>query len=185
MKLMIVGNDPSEIGGVANYTRPLALKFKELGHEVFYLYSGAFHSRYDLYMRPYLKIRHDLFPFECAEIVNSTNLPFNFGHPNWTCFRRDEPAHQGIYRTHQARCDARPLSIWPTDFRQRTGIRVRCGGYQHVHVYGYICQRRVMIDRDGELCPGPFDLRNVRTAREPSTIAGAASGTLYQFQGIP
>jgi hypothetical protein len=53
MKIILIGNDPNEIGGVANYTRPLATKFVELGPSVHYLYSGGFHSKYDLSIKPY------------------------------------------------------------------------------------------------------------------------------------
>ncbi|OGC94622.1 MAG: glycosyl transferase family 1 [candidate division Zixibacteria bacterium RBG_16_53_22] len=160
MKILIVGNDPTEIGGVANYTRPLALKFNELGHDVFYLYSGAFRSRYDLFMRPYLKIRYDLFPFECAEIINSTNLPFNFGHPELDMFSEgmDRVIKGYIERTkpdvmHVHSRLGLPASV--NELAHELGVAV----LNTIHVYGYICQRRVMIDRDGELCQGPFDLR--------------------------
>ncbi len=160
MKILLVGNDPEEIGGVANYTRPLALKFKELGLNVFYLYSGAYRSRYDLSMRPYLKIRHDLFPFECAEIINSTNLPFNFGYPELDMFSEgmDQVIKAYIERTkpdvmHVHSRVGLPASV--NELAHELGVAV----LNTIHVYGYICQRRVMIDRDGELCPGPFDLR--------------------------
>ncbi len=160
MKILLVGNDPEEIGGVANYTRPLALKFKELGLNVFYLYSGAYRSRYDLSMRPYLKIRHDLFPFECAEIINSTNLPFNFGHPELDMFSEGmnrvikgyiERTKPDVMHVHSRL--GLPASV--NELAHEVGVAV----LNTIHVYGYICQRRVMIDRDGELCPGPYDLR--------------------------
>ncbi len=160
MRILLIGNDPTEIGGVANYTRPLALKFKELGHEVFYLYSGAIHSRYDLFMRPYLRIRNDIFPFECAEIVNSTNLPFNFGHPELDMFSGEMNRVIGGYidriRPDVMHVHSRfglPASV--NELAHERGVAV----LNTIHVYGYICQRRVMIDRDGEQCPGPFDLR--------------------------
>ena len=81
MRILIIGNNPHEIGGVANYTRPLAKKFTELGHDVFYFYSGAWDGRYNWLIRPYLKINKKDFPFECAELINSPNWTHNFGHP--------------------------------------------------------------------------------------------------------
>ena len=81
MRILIIGNSPYEIGGVANYTRPLAVKLSELGHEIFYFYSGAWFKRYDWRVKPYLRVMKDGFPFECSEVINSPQWFNNFGNP--------------------------------------------------------------------------------------------------------
>lgn len=159
MKILIVGNDPNEIGGVANYTRPLSTVFAKMGHEVFYLYSGAFASRYDLRLRPYLKIRHDEFPFERAEIINSTCFPFNYGDPDRDVSIESMEQVIGSYLDrikpdvmHVHSRLGLPFSINRLAFER--GIKV----INTIHVYGYLCQKRVMIDSTGAPCPGPLDL---------------------------
>ncbi|MFZ2223259.1 MAG: glycosyltransferase [Candidatus Deferrimicrobium sp.] len=111
-------------------------------------------------MRSYLKIRNDIFPFECAEIVNSTNLPFNFGHPELDMFSKEMNRVIGGYidriRPEVMHVHSRfglPASV--NELAHERDVAV----FNTIHVYGYICQRRVMIDRDGEPCPGPFNLR--------------------------
>jgi glycosyltransferase involved in cell wall biosynthesis len=159
MKILMVGNDPKEIGGVANYTRPLAKKFAETGHEVFYLYSGAYTSKYDLRLSPYIKCNRDDFPFECAEIINSTNLPFNYGHPelDMRTPKMDELLSQYLDKIKPDVMHINSRFGFPVSINQVAsdlGITV----LNTIHVYGYICQKRVMIDYEGKPCPGPFDL---------------------------
>ncbi len=159
MRILIVGNDPKEIGGVANYTRPMATKFAGMGHEVFYLYSGAFASKYDLRLRPYIRLNKDGFPFECAEIVNSSCLPFNYGHPERDISMPEMEEVVGGYldriKPDVVHIHSRlgfPFSI------NRLASQRRISVFNTIHVYGYICQKRVMIDHLGEPCRGPFDL---------------------------
>ncbi|HBA86930.1 MAG TPA: glycosyl transferase family 1 [Geobacter sp.] len=159
MRILIVGNDPMDIGGVANYTRPLAIKFAEHGHEVRYLYSGAYHSRYDLSLKPYLKLHRDRFPFECAEIINSECLPFNFGNPE---IDMQSPGMAGLLSEYLDRVQPDVMHVHSrfglpaaiNRIASEKGIKV----VNTIHVYGYICQKRVMIDHEGKPCPGPSDL---------------------------
>ncbi len=158
MKILIIGNDPHDIGGVANYTRPLALKFAELGHRVFYFYSGAWNGKYDWRFNPYLRITRGDFPFECAELVNSPNWTFNFGHSSLDL---RAPATERIFAgyldavkpdvMHVHSRLGLPLSL--IEIAAAWGIRV----FNTTHVYGMLCQKRVMIDADGNLCEGPLD----------------------------
>lgn len=159
MRILIVGNDPSEIGGVANYTRPLASRLGELGHEVHYLYSGAYHSTYDLSFRPYLRRDRGEFPFECAEIVNSPCLPFNFGLPELDL---EAPAIDTLLSQYLDSVKPDVMHV-----HSRFGLpvslnRIASGKgivvLNTIHVYGYLCQKRVMIDHEGAPCPGPIDL---------------------------
>ncbi|MFZ4856694.1 MAG: glycosyltransferase [Desulfuromonadaceae bacterium] len=159
MRILIVGNDPNEIGGVANYTRPLATKYAEMGHDVFYLYSGAYASKYNMRFRPYIKRNRNNFPFECAELFNSSCLPFNYGHPQRDISMPDMDEVINDYLNnikpdvmHVHSRLGLPFSI--NRLASNLGISV----INTIHVYGYICQKRVMIDHLGEPCRGPFDL---------------------------
>ncbi|MBJ6724253.1 glycosyltransferase [Geomesophilobacter sediminis] len=158
MKILLIGNDPKEIGGVANYTRPLATTFAELGHRVHYLFSGAIQSKYDWPGRQRLEVRQGPFPFETAEIFNSVCLPFNYGCPevDVAAPEMERVIAQYLDRVgpdvvHIHSRVGLPFSVNRLAFER--GIPV----LNTIHVYGYLCQKRVMIDREGGICPGPTD----------------------------
>lgn len=158
MKILIVGNDPNEIGGVANYTRPLALEFAELGHEVHYFYSGAWNRDYDLRFFPYL--RHGTFRdrVRTAALVNSPCYSVNYGSPGLDI---EETGTERLFERYlrQLRPDVVHLhsrmGLPAGIFRVAKGLGIKV--FHTIHVYGVLCQKRVMIDRSGEPCPGPVD----------------------------
>ena len=158
MRILLVGNDPNEIGGVANYTRPLALELAELGHEVHYFVSGAWNREYDLRFLPYL--RHGLFreKIKTATLVNSPCFSVNYGTPDLDIEERSTERlferYLGELRPDVMHVHSRmglPAGIFKVAKAQ--GIEV----FSTIHVYGMLCQKRVMIDRSGEPCPGPAD----------------------------
>lgn len=156
MRILLVGNDPHDIGGVVHYTRPLALEFSKSGHKVYYFYSGAWKKKYNWILKAYLKISYKDFPFECAELVNSPNWTYNFGSP-WVDM--SEPQTERIFLAYikKIRPDiihihsrlGLPASI--IAIAAREGIRI----LNTIHVYGLLCQKRVMIDHEGRPCEGP------------------------------
>jgi glycosyltransferase involved in cell wall biosynthesis len=160
MRILMVGNDPNEIGGVANYTRPLAMEFAEGGHSVHYFFSGAWNRDYDFRFAPY--IRHGNFRNKVvtATLVNSPCFSVNYGTPDIDI---EEKGTERIFEQYlrELRPDVMhvhsrmglPVSIFR--IAKSLGIKV----YNTIHVYGMLCQKRVMIDRNGEPCPGPVDLK--------------------------
>jgi len=158
MKILIIGNDPHDTAGVVNYTRPLALKFVELSHSVFYFYSAG-NRKYNWLITPYLRINKKDFPFECAEVVNSPNWATNYGKP---LLDITAPFTERLFAKYIKRIKpdimhihsrlGLPASI--IEIAAREGIRV----FNTVHVYGLLCQKRVMIDNNGLLCEGPLNL---------------------------
>lgn len=159
MKILIVANDPHNIGGVMNYTRPLAEKFCSLGEEVYYFYSGAWNREYNWFIKPYLKINRDDFPFECAELINSPCWPRNFGNPD---IDTAEPKTEKLFNSYLDRVKPDVVHV-----HSRIGLPAsiaKCATVRGIpvintiHVYGYICQKSVMIDNLGNLCEGPSDL---------------------------
>lgn len=159
MKILIVGNDPHEIGGVANYTRPLATCLAESGHQVYYFYSGAYGKKYNWFFFPYLRIDRKSFPFECAQVMNSPNLVYNFDNPTLDI---RSPKIERLFKTYLDR--VRPDVV---HIHSRCGLPSSIAGiagglgvpvFSTIHVYGFLCQKRVMIDRAGEPCTGPENL---------------------------
>jgi len=159
MRILIIGNDPHEIEGVANYTRPMAVELSKFGHQVFYFYSGAWKKNYNWLFMPYLRINRKDFPFECAEVVNSPNWTYNAGSP-WVDI--SEPRTENIFLKYVDKIRpeimhvhsrlALPTSI--IELASKRGIKV----FNTIHVYGFLCQKRVMIDDKGKVCGGPSDL---------------------------
>jgi glycosyltransferase involved in cell wall biosynthesis len=159
MKILIIGNDPHEIGGVANYTRPLAQSFADLGHDVCYFFSGAWNKRYDWHLKPYIKINKNDYPYECAELVNSPCWTTNYGNP---VIDISEAKTEELFNAYLDRVKPDVVHI-----HSRMGLPasiVKCAATRGmpvvstVHVYGFLCQKRVMIDYLGDACQGPSDL---------------------------
>lgn len=167
MKILFVGNDPHEIGGVANYTRPLANKLVELGHNVYYLYSGAYQKKYNWFLLPYLKINKNEFSFECAEIINSPNVPFNYSMPelDW-----QSPKIEKIFLNYLKRIKPDVVHIHsryglPFSIAKIAAIK-GMPVFNTIHVYGLLCQKRVMIDSEGMPCNGPENIEKCTICTE-------------------
>lgn len=171
MRILIIGNDPHDVGGVANYTRPLASKFSELGHSVFYFYSGAWNKKYNWLIKSYLKINRKDFLFECGELVNSPNWTHSFGYP---LLDISIPQTEKLFikyikkiKPDVMHVNSRfglPASI--VEIASRHGIKV----FNTIHTYGLLCQKRVMIDNNGKPCSGPSDLKKCVDCTEPVKI---------------
>jgi len=159
LKILIVGNDPHIIGGVQNYTRPLAKTFAQIGHHIHYFYSGVSTDSYNWFFKPYLRFNRKDFPFECAELVNSPNWKINFNdlsndiHNRKTerifekYINRIRPDIMHVHSRHGL-----PASI--IDIAAQNGIKA----FNTIHIYGMLCPKRVMVDKEGNICNGPFDL---------------------------
>jgi glycosyltransferase involved in cell wall biosynthesis len=171
MKILMVGNDPREFAGVANYTRPLSAEFVKMGHKVFYFSTGRCRWRYNWLLRPYLRIDRKEFPFELADLVNP---------PIWGLYHGDvlpeihEERTERIFRRyveakkpdviHIHSRFALPISI--IEIGSELGIPV----FNSIHVYGLICPKRVMIHADGRPCSGPSDLEKCVDCAEPVNV---------------
>jgi len=171
MKILMVGFDPKIIGGISNYTRPLAIELVKLGHQVFCFYSGSWQQRYNWFFRPYLRVKKKDFPFECAELVNSPNWTYNYHDP---LLDISSPQIERIFEKYidrikpdvlhvHALCGL-PISLISIAYRK--GIKV----FTTLHVYEMICQKMVMIDRNGITCQGPSDLGKCAVCPEIENI---------------
>jgi glycosyltransferase involved in cell wall biosynthesis len=167
LKILIIGNDPHDIAGVSNYTRSLAQAFVDIGHGVYYFYSGAGNKKYNWFFKPYLRIKTGEFPFEYAEIINSPNLTHNYANLlldisapqtekifwNYLAARRPDIVHL------HSRLGL-PASI--VKIARDQGIPI----FNSVHVYGLLCPKRVMIDNQGLPCPGPSSMEKCASCLE-------------------
>lgn len=159
MRILIVGNDPHDIGGVVNYTRPLAQRFVAMGNDVYYFYSGAWNREYDWRLKPYLKINRTDFSFESAGLINSPCWPTNFGNPE---IDNSEAKTDNLFSIYLDSVKPDVVHI-----HSRVGLPAsiaKCAATRGIpvistiHVYGCLCQKRVMIDHLGNPCEGPTDL---------------------------
>lgn len=157
MKILIIANNPKNIGGVMNYTRPLAIQFTKMGHKVSYLFSGTWDQQYNMFMMAYLRYSSEL-GFDSAEIINSNIMSYNYGRPevDSKCAQIEnlfikylDKIKPDVVHIHSR--VGFPASINKIAYKK--GIIV-CNT---IHTYGYICQKRVMIDYDGNYCLGPLN----------------------------
>src|SRR6185369_248545 len=140
--------------------RPLAQSFVDMGNEVYCFFSGACNKKYDWRLKPYVNINKTDFSFECAELVNSPCWSFNFRNPDADISEKQTERLFNKY-LDQIKPDVMhihsrlglPASI--AKFAKDREITV----INTIHVYGYLCQKRVMIDFLGNACEGPSDLR--------------------------
>lgn len=171
MRILIVGNDPNDVGGVANYTRPLASKFSELGHDVAYFYSGAWNKRYNWLFKPYLKVRKSRFSFRCLELVNSPNWTLNYSDPSLDIHA---PQTERLFRKYLREIKPDVVHVHSRLGLPGSIIEIASSEgrsvFNTIHAYGLLCQKRVMIDRRGETCPGPEDLTKCVLCREPLPV---------------
>jgi glycosyltransferase involved in cell wall biosynthesis len=135
------------------------MNLAQSGHDVYYLFSGAWRKKYNWLFRPYLRIHRDDFPFESAELINSPNWTNNLGcplvdigHPQTDklFLKYIKKINPDIMHVHSR--FGLPVSI--IEIASRRGIKV----FNTIHVYGFLCQKRVMIDQEGQPCSGPSDL---------------------------
>src|SRR4030042_1213920 len=159
MKILIIGNDPHDIAGVSNYTRPLAQTFAELGHEIYYFYSGAWNKKYNWFFKPYLRVRGSEFPFECAELINSPNWAFNFAD---LLSDISAPQTENIFRKYLAKRKPDVVHIHSRLGLPATVIKIASDQgipvFTSIHLYGLLCPKRLMIDNQGIPCHRPLSI---------------------------
>lgn len=156
MNVMIIGDDPSIVGGVTNYTRPLAKGLNLAGTKVHYLYSVAMNMKYD-----FGKMRIETSEEEGISyhrLVNGKALLFNYDNldvdtGDWfdTEFDRLVSENQ-INLIHINEIFG--FSSHLIKIAKARGIRV----ITSVHEYWWLCPHRVMVDYDRAVCEGPSNI---------------------------
>jgi glycosyltransferase involved in cell wall biosynthesis len=173
MKILIIGNDPHDIAGVSNYTRSLAQTFVDLGHEIYYFYSGAWNRKYNWFFKPYLRMECGEFPFECAELINSPNLSYNYAN---LLSDISAPQTEKIFRKYLATREPDVVHIHSRLGLPASIIKIasdqRIPVFNSIHVYGLLCPKRVMIDNQGIPCPEPLSIDKCASCLELWNIRG-------------
>jgi glycosyltransferase involved in cell wall biosynthesis len=158
MKILMFGVQPYGSAGIVNYVRPLAARYKEMGHEVYCFHSGTWELRYDWYYKPYLKFNAHDFPYEYAELINAPCWRENFGRPD---LDEQEDQTEQVFLQYIDRIKPDVMHVNGFTGLPVSLVRVAAGRGIPVivthHVYWPLCQKQVMIDYNGSLCEGPVD----------------------------
>lgn len=158
MKILLIGDNPNLVGGVVNYTRPLAEELTKKGHEVYYFCSGSFNKKYNLLLKPYIKeSKKD--GYTVFELINPPTYAFNYDN-----LERDiendkldrifenliKKINPDVVHIHEMI----GLSVSTIKIIKKYNIPL----YRTIHIYWHLCPKRVMIDSNGALCEGPQDI---------------------------
>src|SRR4030042_2577860 len=173
MRILLFGIEPYGTGGIGTYTRPLAYRFTDLGHKVFFFFSGAYFKKYNWYFKPYLRVPRSHFPFEYAEVINCPSWLYNYRRPLLDVTEKRveklfteyiEKIKPDVMHVHSQ--SALPASL--LEIASKRGIIV----VNTIHVYGYLCQKQVMIDYIGDSCEGPSDLEKCALCTSKEDVSG-------------
>ena len=160
MRVLIVGDKKEIIGGVCNYTRPLFNTFYEMEDvEPFYLSSGGLQKNFHYPLKPYIKKEKHEGKELIYEIVNSDIWMLNYDN-----IRGDIESIRNDALVDQILDEIKPdvihvnemygLSVQILYQAKAKGIKV----FNTVHDYRWLCQHKVMIDYNREICEGPTDI---------------------------
>lgn len=158
MNVLIIGDHPKTIGGVTNYTRPLALALA--GHsKVFYLYNSSRTSNFD-FGRMRIEKQDDLFSeFLSFELVNGKGLEKNYENLNVDTGNWFDALFTDFIRNHKIEVvhinEIFGFSSNIINIAKSLGVKVIVS----VHEYWWLCPHRVMVDYDRKICEGPFSMK--------------------------
>lgn len=154
MRLLLICDNPAEIGGVSNYTRPLFSELRNQGADVTLLCTSSMLRRYHFFRRSGIHPLAD----GVFEYFNCPILPTNYSHPENDLrnlrmekeIRRFLAAgHFDVVHIHSM--VGMPVSLY--GLLKETGARI----LTTVHEYWWLCPYRVMVDFNNRICDGPED----------------------------
>ena len=154
MRLLLICDNPAEIGGVSNYTRPLFSELRNQGADVTLLCTSSMLRRYHFFRRSGIHQLAD----GVFEYFNCPILPTNYSHPkNDLRNRRMEKEIRRFLSVgrfdvvHIHSMVGMPVSLY--GLLKETGARI----LTTVHEYWWLCPYRVMVDFNNRICDGPED----------------------------
>ena len=154
MRLLLICDNPAEIGGVSNYTRPLFRELRDQGADVTLLCTSSMLRRYHFFRRSGIHQLSD----GVFEYFNCPILPTNYSHPENDLrngrmekeIRRFlETRHFDVVHIHSM--VGMPVSLY--GLLRETGAKI----LTTVHEYWWLCPYRVMVDFNNRICDGPED----------------------------
>jgi len=153
--VLIVGNDPSIIAGVTNYTRPLAEQLSKSGVKVSHLYSTANAAEYDFGIMRFKTFTENNITHH--KLINPKGLEFNYDHldldhSNWFNSRFKILLKKNkINVIHINELYGFSSNI----IKAAKSMNVKV--FVTVHDYWWLCPHKVMVDFNGKICEGPTD----------------------------
>ena len=155
MRLLLICDNPAEIGGVSNYTRPLFRELRNQGLDVTLLCTSSMLRRFHFFRRSGI---HEL-TGGVFEYYNCPILPTNYSHPanDLRNVRMEKEIRRflesGRYDVvHIHSMVGMPVSLY--GILKETGAKI----LTTVHEYWWLCPYRVMVDFNNRICDGPEDL---------------------------
>lgn len=157
MNLLIIGDDPKFIGGVTNYTRPLAQKLAKTGLNVHYLFNSSRNQKYDFGPMRIKEFEQEGVHYHWlmngrGMVYNYDDLSLDFG--DWF----DELFTKLITKHSIDVIHINEIFGFSTNLihiAKSKGIKVAVT----VHEYWWLCPHRVMVDHDKRVCEGPTDIK--------------------------
>ena len=155
MRLLLICDNPAEIGGVSNYTRPLFRELRNQGCDVTLLCTSSMLHRFHFFRRSGIHSLGD----GVFEYYNCPILPTNYSHPanDLSNVRMEKEirrflksGHFDVVHIHSM--VGMPISLY--GLLKETGARI----LTTVHEYWWLCPYRVMVDFNNRICDGPEDL---------------------------
>ena len=155
MKVLLICDYIDEIGGVANYTRPLFYEMNKTDVDVTYLYTSSQRHHYTFRQRPgIVKVSDSMY-----EYVNCPILVGNYDRlqDDISCPEVEEELERFLVQNrfdvvHIHSILGYPASIYKV-IRAHTDKLLTT-----VHEYWWLCPYRVMVDFNNRICEGPRDL---------------------------
>ncbi|NVJ47146.1 MAG: glycosyltransferase [Cytophagia bacterium] len=156
-KVLLVGDNPTIVGGVTNYTRALFEEFtKRESIEVYYLYSSHRVDADNSFFKKTRLVNEDI---RLYKIGNSKNLEKNYDHLQLDIEspfndRQFEKALDIILPDVIHIHEMIGFSVNIVHLAKKRGIKV----IKTIHEYWWLCPHRVMIDYNRRICDGPSDI---------------------------
>lgn len=156
MKILIVGYYPKTVGGVTNYTRPLALELSK-NHEVFYLYNRVLANYFDFHgMR--IEESNEFSEFRGFDLINGLGLEKNYDNLDVDTSEWMDEIFRNFLRKHKIQIihinEIFGFSSSIISVARNEGIKVVVS----VHEYWWLCPHRVMVDFNNKICEGPTSM---------------------------
>ena len=153
MNILLIGDDPKIVGGVTNYTRPLAQGLQKAGVKVHYLHTVALNTKYDFKAMRIETRQED--GVEIHSLINGRALLFNYDQLDVDTGEWFDETFKAFLSNKNINLihinEIFGLSSHLISVAKGLGIKV----ITTVHEYWWLCPHRVMVDQDRAVCDGP------------------------------
>ncbi len=157
MRILIIGDYPKRIGGVTNYTRPLALELSK-SQEIYYLFNGASTLNFD-FGRIRIEESKVYSEFKCFELINGPGLVKNYDNVNVDTSNWIDRLFSDFIKRHGIQIihinEIFGFSSSMINVARQLGVKV----IVTVHEYWWLCPHRVMVDFNNKICDGPYNMQ--------------------------